>query len=810
MKCVENYKLYVLFLLSQICLGGLSNGAAPRYNLHNMPRTSFTCRDKILGGYYADPETNCQMFHVCVKVAGIGIQNFRFLCPNGTAFDQEAQICADWGDVDCEAATIYYGSNNFDLYRIGSTVDNKASNFNEEDEVFRLQQAETSDARRSKQYIINQNKQTYQQQIYSHTTRSTTTTPTSTTTRTTTTTTTPATTTIFTTTTTPIPRTTTTTTLRTTENSRHFKTDVSKFQKTDDFRSTPTVTQYNTPQYYNTEKKGRTEDVNQEYYRTSIKPKQRTHYRGRSKFRNSKVLEATKPPRTKPTDVTYSKPYQQSTTYSTTTTTTTTRIPFKINYPDSSNFISSERPFETPIQATSRFDRYQTEPHQFVPTTIAPITTNNHNNQQHFERQLPASRANAIPQRVIVPNNFNQPKRLESTTLSTTTVTYITPTIPFIRDQPKTNSPPIETKTKLQRVTQKFNFETQKYETVPAGDNGLINYNENQFNEYLNKDKNGKPIYPSNQSLKTAYTPEFIKPSTYNPKNYQAQQQQTTQPQTTTTRKVSTRMQQVSEPVKKLPQPPFFEEPKFLEKTRTEPKRFSTLVPRESYNATTLKPFVNFNAIENQRFFVPTTTVRPFVEERPAPIRTVTTSTVKPLADGEEDDGQYRPELYEKDFYRNRKVTAKTTKTIPTSRRNPFEITSRTTQKVAVVYNSGEDELLKTENSQNIAASNNELRLNQEKEKQKQFYKLDDSFDVKSSPRPFSRPEEVTRSTKLIVTRPATKPSTKKPTAKPTDNVDDKDVSYDYAYYDTQDEQYPEYSVIEDFSKTSRKTKTKF
>jgi hypothetical protein len=72
------------------------------------------------------------------------IQDFRFLCPNGTAFDQEAQICADWGDVDCEAATLHYGSNNFDLYRIGSTFESKKSSFVEDDEVFHLQRAETS------------------------------------------------------------------------------------------------------------------------------------------------------------------------------------------------------------------------------------------------------------------------------------------------------------------------------------------------------------------------------------------------------------------------------------------------------------------------------------------------------------------------------------------------------------------------------------------------------------------------------------------------------------------------------------------
>lgn len=72
------------------------------------------------------------------------IQDFRFLCPNGTAFDQEAQICADWGDVDCEAATLHYGSDNFDLYRIGSNFESKKSSFAEDDEVFHLQRAETS------------------------------------------------------------------------------------------------------------------------------------------------------------------------------------------------------------------------------------------------------------------------------------------------------------------------------------------------------------------------------------------------------------------------------------------------------------------------------------------------------------------------------------------------------------------------------------------------------------------------------------------------------------------------------------------
>jgi hypothetical protein len=47
----------------------------PNYSLDDMPDTNFSCRDKILGGYYADLETDCQMFHVCVKVPGVGVSN---------------------------------------------------------------------------------------------------------------------------------------------------------------------------------------------------------------------------------------------------------------------------------------------------------------------------------------------------------------------------------------------------------------------------------------------------------------------------------------------------------------------------------------------------------------------------------------------------------------------------------------------------------------------------------------------------------------------------------------------------------------
>ncbi|CAG9833972.1 unnamed protein product [Diabrotica balteata] len=147
----------------------LNHRPFPTYSLENMPDTSFSCRDKILGGYYADADAQCQMFHICVKVAGIGIQDFRFLCPNGTAFDQDHQICAEWEDIDCDATTLYYSSDNFDLYRLGSGFESKPHKYGEDEETLRsneLRQATLESTERDEDYDdnvnINQN-QDYEQ-----------------------------------------------------------------------------------------------------------------------------------------------------------------------------------------------------------------------------------------------------------------------------------------------------------------------------------------------------------------------------------------------------------------------------------------------------------------------------------------------------------------------------------------------------------------------------------------------------------------------------------------------------------------------
>lgn len=91
------------------------------------------------------------------------MQDFRFLCPNGTAFDQEAQTCADFGDVDCEQATLYYGSDNFDLYRIGSGFDTPKRpptppSTEDDESTFHLQRAESSKFPDGSLFIVREKK----------------------------------------------------------------------------------------------------------------------------------------------------------------------------------------------------------------------------------------------------------------------------------------------------------------------------------------------------------------------------------------------------------------------------------------------------------------------------------------------------------------------------------------------------------------------------------------------------------------------------------------------------------------------------
>ncbi|GFQ97427.1 chitin-binding type-2 domain-containing protein [Trichonephila clavata] len=98
--------LLVLFLLGAAIQS--SNGQIlPEYD--TVPKTSFNCAGRTYG-YYADPEVNCQVFHICPGAYGVG--HYAFLCPNQTVFNQAYLVCDHPYNVDCSTADGLYSINN--------------------------------------------------------------------------------------------------------------------------------------------------------------------------------------------------------------------------------------------------------------------------------------------------------------------------------------------------------------------------------------------------------------------------------------------------------------------------------------------------------------------------------------------------------------------------------------------------------------------------------------------------------------------------------------------------------------------------
>lgn len=73
----------------------------------------------MIGGYYADLETSCQMFHVCTIGQLDEPMDIKFLCLNGTVFDQETRVCERVDEVDCSKSEKFYYLN-LELY--GNTM----------------------------------------------------------------------------------------------------------------------------------------------------------------------------------------------------------------------------------------------------------------------------------------------------------------------------------------------------------------------------------------------------------------------------------------------------------------------------------------------------------------------------------------------------------------------------------------------------------------------------------------------------------------------------------------------------------------
>ncbi|XP_054163289.1 uncharacterized protein LOC128961108 [Oppia nitens] len=77
-------------------------------NVYTHPKTKFTCADKQAGQYYADPETKCAVYYVCIANERGGLSPQSFACPNGTIFSQSTRVCASHEQVYCQLSERFY------------------------------------------------------------------------------------------------------------------------------------------------------------------------------------------------------------------------------------------------------------------------------------------------------------------------------------------------------------------------------------------------------------------------------------------------------------------------------------------------------------------------------------------------------------------------------------------------------------------------------------------------------------------------------------------------------------------------------
>ncbi|XP_015791512.1 uncharacterized protein LOC107368238 [Tetranychus urticae] len=71
------------------------------------PVSDFRCSNKIYAGYYADVQSDCQIWHLCEPNG----RHHSFSCPNGTLFNQLYRVCDWWYNVDCPKSREYYHIN---------------------------------------------------------------------------------------------------------------------------------------------------------------------------------------------------------------------------------------------------------------------------------------------------------------------------------------------------------------------------------------------------------------------------------------------------------------------------------------------------------------------------------------------------------------------------------------------------------------------------------------------------------------------------------------------------------------------------
>jgi len=111
--------LFASVMAAPQVVGGYEFPAEVESYLLSAVDTSFTCEGKDYN-YYADPNNNCQIFHVCLPITGedgievVEYQQWSFVCGNQTIFDQSTLTCNRPEDAfPCEEAPSLYNAIEF-------------------------------------------------------------------------------------------------------------------------------------------------------------------------------------------------------------------------------------------------------------------------------------------------------------------------------------------------------------------------------------------------------------------------------------------------------------------------------------------------------------------------------------------------------------------------------------------------------------------------------------------------------------------------------------------------------------------------
>merc|ERR1719228_2089709 len=79
----------------------------------NVENSAESCQNHLMNDNYSAQDTFCNMYHTCLKDATGNYKKFSFLCPPGSSFNSDKQICDIMINVNCTSEQNRRGKNMF-------------------------------------------------------------------------------------------------------------------------------------------------------------------------------------------------------------------------------------------------------------------------------------------------------------------------------------------------------------------------------------------------------------------------------------------------------------------------------------------------------------------------------------------------------------------------------------------------------------------------------------------------------------------------------------------------------------------------